>query len=153
MFIIFTGIAGAGKTTVGKLLAEQLGWRFYEGDDFHPAANVEKMRLAFASRAEVINKRLNAVPPPGMPCAKATGAFYAFPKVSAYFGKTTPGGRTIDSAMSFCEALLEESLVAFVPGEDFGGCGKEHVRISFACNEDQINKGMDRLEKFLASLK
>ena len=44
MFIIFTGVAGAGKTTVGKLLAEQLGWRFYEGDDFHPAANVEKMR-------------------------------------------------------------------------------------------------------------
>jgi gluconokinase len=44
MFIIFTGVAGAGKTTVGKLLAKDLGWRFYEGDDFHPAANVEKMR-------------------------------------------------------------------------------------------------------------
>jgi gluconokinase len=44
MFIIFTGVAGAGKTTVGKLLAKELGWQFYEGDDFHPAANVEKMR-------------------------------------------------------------------------------------------------------------
>jgi gluconokinase len=44
MFIIFTGVAGAGKTTVGKLLAQELGWRFYEGDDFHPAANIEKMR-------------------------------------------------------------------------------------------------------------
>ena len=44
MFIIFTGVAGAGKTTVGKLLAKELGWRFYEGDDFHPPANVEKMR-------------------------------------------------------------------------------------------------------------
>lgn len=44
MFIIFTGVAGAGKTTAGKLLANELGWRFYEGDDFHPAANVEKLR-------------------------------------------------------------------------------------------------------------
>jgi gluconokinase len=44
MFIIFTGVAGAGKTTVGKLLAQELGWRFYEGDDFHPAANIQKMR-------------------------------------------------------------------------------------------------------------
>jgi gluconokinase len=44
MFIIVTGVAGAGKTTVGKLMAKDLGWRFYEGDDFHPAANVEKMR-------------------------------------------------------------------------------------------------------------
>lgn len=44
MFIIITGVAGAGKTTVGSLLANELGWRFYEGDDFHPPSNVEKMR-------------------------------------------------------------------------------------------------------------
>ena len=37
-------MAGAGKTTVGKLLAKILGWQFYEGYDFYPAANVEKMR-------------------------------------------------------------------------------------------------------------
>jgi gluconokinase len=43
MIIIF-GVSGAGKTTVGKLLASELGWRFIEGDDFHPAANIEKMR-------------------------------------------------------------------------------------------------------------
>ena len=48
MFIVLTGVAGSGKTTVGKLLAENLGWRFYEGDDFHPAANVEKMRRGVA---------------------------------------------------------------------------------------------------------
>ena len=44
MFIIFMGVAGVGKTTVGKLLAQELGWRFYEGDEFHPADNIEKMR-------------------------------------------------------------------------------------------------------------
>ena len=43
MIIIF-GVSGAGKTTVGKLLARQLGWQFLEADDFHPAANIEKMR-------------------------------------------------------------------------------------------------------------
>jgi gluconokinase len=44
VIVIVIGVSGAGKTTIGKLLAEQLGWRFYEGDDFHPDANVEKMR-------------------------------------------------------------------------------------------------------------
>jgi gluconokinase len=41
--IVF-GVSGAGKTTIGKLLAEQLGWRFLEADDFHPRVNIEKMR-------------------------------------------------------------------------------------------------------------
>ena len=43
MFVVITGVAGSGKTTVGKLLAQDLGWPFHEGDDFHPAANIEKM--------------------------------------------------------------------------------------------------------------
>jgi gluconokinase len=43
MIIIF-GVSGAGKTTVGKLLVQELGWQFLEADDFHPAANIEKMR-------------------------------------------------------------------------------------------------------------
>ena len=115
------------------------------------AGEVEMMRQAFAKRAELINVRLGKLL--GIKNAKATGAFYAFPDVSAYFGKTSKGGRKIDSAMSMSEALLEESLLAFVPGEDFGGCGKNHVRISFACSEEQINKGMDRFAEFLSSLR
>lgn len=43
MVIILMGVAGAGKTTVGKRLAQSLGWRFVEGDDFHPPENVAKM--------------------------------------------------------------------------------------------------------------
>ena len=42
--MIVFGVSGAGKTTIGKLLARDLGWRFIEADDFHPAVNVEKMR-------------------------------------------------------------------------------------------------------------
>jgi gluconokinase len=44
MIIVVFGVSGAGKTTVGKMLAEQLRWRFLEADDFHPATNIEKMR-------------------------------------------------------------------------------------------------------------
>ena len=44
MLIIIFGVSGAGKTTVGKLLARELGWQFVEADNFHPAANIKKMR-------------------------------------------------------------------------------------------------------------
>jgi len=43
VIVIVFGVSGAGKTTVGKLLAEQLSWKFYDADDFHPRANIEKM--------------------------------------------------------------------------------------------------------------
>jgi gluconokinase len=44
MVVIIFGVSGAGKTTIGQLLAEELGWRFCEADDFHLQANIEKMR-------------------------------------------------------------------------------------------------------------
>ncbi len=44
MIVIVAGVSGSGKTTVGARLADRLGWRFADADDFHPAANVEKMR-------------------------------------------------------------------------------------------------------------
>jgi len=44
MILIVAGVSGSGKTTVGALLAGRLGWRFADADDFHPAANIEKMR-------------------------------------------------------------------------------------------------------------
>jgi len=44
MIIVLMGVSGSGKTTVGRLLAEQLGWKFFEADDYHSGASVEKMR-------------------------------------------------------------------------------------------------------------
>jgi gluconokinase len=44
VIVILSGVSGAGKTTVGRLLARELGWNFIEADDFHPTANIEKMR-------------------------------------------------------------------------------------------------------------
>lgn len=48
MVIVLMGVSGSGKTTIGECLAEQLGWPFYEGDDFHPPANVDKMSQGIA---------------------------------------------------------------------------------------------------------
>ena len=43
MIVVLMGVTGSGKTTVGKLLAKQLGWKFHDADDYHPASNIEKM--------------------------------------------------------------------------------------------------------------
>jgi gluconokinase len=48
MVIVITGVTGSGKTTIGKLLATQLQWSFYEGDDFHSAANLDKLKRGVA---------------------------------------------------------------------------------------------------------
>ena len=47
MVVIIFGVSGAGKTTIGQLLAEEFGWRFYEADDFHSQANTTKCGRAF----------------------------------------------------------------------------------------------------------
>jgi gluconokinase len=44
MVIIIMGVEGTGKTTIGKMLAQKLGWKFYDADDYHPKRNIEKMR-------------------------------------------------------------------------------------------------------------
>jgi gluconokinase len=48
MIVVLFGVSGAGKTTIGRLLAEDLGWKFYDADEFHPASNVKKMRQGIA---------------------------------------------------------------------------------------------------------
>ena len=111
---------------------------------------VEEMRQIFARRAALMNELIGNWP--NVQCATPTGAFYAFPKISYYFGKTSPAGTEMTDAVNFTKALLEETGVAVVPGTDFGGCGPDHIRLSFACSEEQITEGVNKvgawLEKF-----
>ncbi len=92
-------------------------------------------------------ERLNALP--GVICVKPQGAFYCFPNISSTFGKSA-GGTKITDAVSFSAALLEQAHVAVVPGNDSGF--ETHVRLSFATSMANIDKGIDRIAKFLKSI-
>ncbi|MHC4218185.1 MAG: pyridoxal phosphate-dependent aminotransferase [Planctomycetota bacterium] len=113
-------------------------------------APVEQMRRTFAERARLMHDRVQAMP--GIRCPRPTGAFYVFPDVSAHIGKQSPKGRAIDSSSAFAEALVEEANVGVVPGAAFGGAGEGHVRLSFACSNDQIEEGCRRMDKWLRTL-
>lgn len=114
-------------------------------------SDLDNAKAQFAKRADLIHAALSAVP--GIKVAKPIGAFYVFPDISAHLGKTTPDGIKLNSASDFAGALLDAKQVAVVPGEDFGGCGKSCIRMSFACSNEQITEGVRRLAEFTASLK
>lgn len=109
------------------------------------AAAIEKMRVEFEKRARYMTDRLRAMK--GVECTEPTGAFYCFPDVSAHYGRTI-GGVRLTGSMDFAKALLEQANVGVVPGAPFG-CDK-NVRLSFATSMQQITKGLDRMEKWLA---
>ncbi|MDF5707465.1 MAG: pyridoxal phosphate-dependent aminotransferase [Nostoc sp. S4] len=102
-----------------------------------PQDCVEEMRQAFAKRRQVMLDRLNAIP--GLSTAKPDGAFYLFPDIS----------KTGLKSLEFCDALLEEHQVAVIPGIAFGA--DDNIRLSYATDLATIEKGMDRLEKFVKS--
>jgi aspartate aminotransferase len=108
------------------------------------AESIEQMRKQFEKRGRHLWERLTALPK--ITCVRPQGAFYVFPNVSAYFGKSAGGSRITD-AISFSAALLEQSHVAVVPGNDSGF--DTHVRLSFATSMEQIDKGVDRIGEFL----
>jgi aspartate aminotransferase len=105
---------------------------------------VEKMRREFEARRDLVCKRLAAMP--GIVCPLPRGAFYAFFNIAAHFGRTLAGKKVTDSA-SFCQVALEEAHVNLVPGSAFGAEG--YVRLSFAASRDQLDGGLDQLEKLL----
>jgi aspartate aminotransferase len=111
------------------------------------AESIEQMRKQFEKRGHHMWERLSALPK--IKCVKPQGAFYTFPNVSAYFGKSI-GTTKITDAVSFSAALLETSHVAVVPGNDSGF--DTHVRLSFATSMEQIDKGIDRIGEFLKKL-
>jgi aspartate aminotransferase len=98
---------------------------------------VETMRQAFALRRKVILDRLQQIP--GLSCAKPDGAFYIFVNI----------GNTKLKSLEFCQQLLEHHQVAAIPGQPFGA--DDHIRLSYATDLITIEKGMDRLAKFVQS--
>jgi len=92
----------------------------------------------YAKRRSYAHQRLNSIP--GISCVNAKGAFYLFPKIS---------GLGLSSSV-FCSRLLDEEKVAAVPGIAFGA--DEYLRISYATSLANIEKGLDRLDRFARRL-
>jgi aspartate aminotransferase len=109
------------------------------------SGQIETMRIEFEKRAKYMAQRLNGIK--GVFCPQPTGAFYCFPDVSKHYGRTI-GPVQITDSLTFSSALLEQANVAIVPGGAFG-CEK-NVRLSFATSIQQIEKGLDRIEKWLS---
>ena len=107
-----------------------------------PQESVEEMRQAFDERRRYMVERLNAIE--GVECVLPSGAFYAYPDVSAYYGSK------VRDSVALCEYLLEEAKVACVPGAGFGTY--EHIRLSYATSLDLLEKALDRVEAALEEI-
>jgi len=100
-----------------------------------PQNSVKEMANAFDERRKFIYKRLNGIN--GITCVEPEGAFYAFPNIS----------ETGMNSVEFASKLLDEALVAVVPGFAFGS--NNHIRLSYATPIYEIERGLERTEKWL----
>jgi len=105
------------------------------------------MVAEFDKRRKYILDRFAAIP--GIECPRPQGAFYVFPKVSAYYGKSF-GGKKIAGSSDLSAYLLDEAKVAVVSGDAFGA--DDYIRLSYALGMADIEKGLDRIQKALGEL-
>jgi aspartate aminotransferase len=108
-----------------------------------PQDSVGMMLAEFERRRGRIVTGLRAIPE--IKCPMPEGAFYVYPNVGAYLKKNG-----VADATALAEKLLDEAHVALVPGPAFGT--EEHVRISYAASQEQIDEGLRRLKDFFAKL-
>ncbi len=106
-----------------------------------PQESVGLMLAEYKKRRDYVIGRLRAMQ--GVTAQMPQGAFYAYPNVSAAYR----GG--ITNSLQFAEKLLAEEFVAVVPGEAFGT--NEHIRISYATSMKELERGLDRLQRFIAA--
>jgi aspartate aminotransferase len=112
------------------------------GGDLDAAA---EMRTAFESRGRTMHRLLSGIP--DVHVLEPQGAFYAFPNLSAYVGRTIRG-HVPCSTVELCEVLLDHAKVAMVPGEAFDAPG--YARLSFALGDDDLGEGCRRIGDLLA---
>jgi len=112
-----------------------------------PQDEVERMRLSFSRRRDLVLKLLAEIP--GLGCPRPQGAFYVFPDFSAYLGKKW-GGRVLADSEALADYLLEEAGTAVVPGAGFGN--GQSLRFSYATSEADIERGLGRVKAALLKL-
>lgn len=134
-----------GQYTSGaSSIAQKAAEAAYTGSQ----ACVEEMRQAFERRRDLVVRLASEIP--GLKVNKPEGAFYLFPEVSHYFGKSD-GGRTIADASDLAMYLLDEGHVATVAGDAF--CAPGYIRLSYATSDANIVEAMKRIAAALARLK
>lgn len=109
---------------------------------------MDVMRKTFERRKKLVSDKLKSIP--GIQVPNPTGAFYIFPNISSYFGKSK-GDVEIYNADDFTEYLLTEAHVATVSGSAFGN--DDCIRISYAASEEELNTALDRIKEALVKLK
>ncbi len=106
-------------------------------------------KKVFETRRDMVVKMLNDID--GIDCNTPNGAFYVFPSCAGFYGKKTPQGNIIKNDNDFSAYLLEDALVAVVPGVAFGAEG--FFRISYAASDEFLKDAMTRIAKACEKLK
>jgi aspartate aminotransferase len=130
--------SGANAITQRAAIAALLG-------DTKPT---EEMVNKFKERRQKVMTLINDIP--GIVCSEPPGAFYIFPDVSSYFGKTTEAGELIGNADDLCMYFLNTAHVSVVTGKAFGETNC--IRISFANSTENIEKGFAKIKNALLDL-
>ena len=111
------------------------------------ASKIEFMKEEFLKRRDLMHGLLSQIE--GLKVANPMGAFYLFPDVSGFFGKSH-NGQTVNSSEDMCAYLIEEALVATTPGSAFGS--PNNIRLSYATNEQQLKEAAKRMRDALGKL-
>ena len=135
-------IAGIGKlqshsTSNPTSIAQKAAIEALRG----PQDSVGVMLAEYKNRRDYVIGRLKAMP--GVTTQVPQGAFYAYPNISVAYKNG------IANSLQFAEKLLAEEFVAVVPGEAFGT--NEHIRISYATSMKELERGLDRIQRFIAA--
>jgi aspartate aminotransferase len=134
------GHATAGISTVGQAAAAAA----LDGPQDEVKLRVE----AYRRRRDMVVEALDACP--GIACHKPEGAFYVYPSIAGCIGRTTEGGRRIETDQDFALALLAEKHVAVVQGSAFGM--SPYVRISYATDDASLAEACTRIRAFCSAL-
>ena len=134
------GQATSGVSTVGQAAVAAA----LDG----PQDFVRERAAEYRKRRDLVVEMLNAAP--GVNCHKPEGAFYVFPNIAGCLGKTSTGGRRIETDTDFALALLEEKHVAAVQGAAYGM--SPYIRISYATDTTSLREACARIQEFCKGL-
>jgi aspartate aminotransferase len=131
------------STSNASSIAQKAALAAVAGPQDFPAV----MKEAFAPRLDYIMNALAEIE--GVTCVKPSGAFYVFPNISAYYGRSF-NGKKIEGSLDMADYLLDEYKIAAVPGIAFGA--DRFIRFSFATSMEVIKDGMNRFKEALKRL-